>query len=187
MQTTTDNRKQDLIQAAYSALAVHGFEGLRVREIAKEVGINPATMYYYFPNKEDLIISVEDYVFQKLAVNKDELPGTPKEQLHAHLARLSRQMRDEPELYTVLIEIRLRTFRSVADQTFLQFEAAWHAKLVKLLQTGIRQGYWPNYLEPETIATTIITLMLGACVQATTQPRKIEESIVQLERWLTSR
>jgi TetR/AcrR family transcriptional repressor of nem operon len=187
MPAPTENRKQELILAAYTALTRHGFEGLRVRDIAVEVGINPATLYYYFPTKEDLISAVEEFVFNRLSVNTDELPGTPKEQLHSHLARLSRQMRDEPELYAVLIEIRLRTFRSDADQSFLQFELAWHSKLVKLIQTGIRQGYWPNYLEPEIIATTIITLMLGSGLQAASQPRKIEESIAQLERWLSNR
>lgn len=182
-----ENRKLTLVQAAFNTVAEHGFEGLRVRDVAGIVGINPATMYYYFPGKEDLIKGVIDYVFDRLAMTADELPGTPKEQLHAHLTRLYRQMRDEPELFAVLSEIRLRTVRTSNSQLFLEFETAWNAKLVKLLQAGIRQGYWPNYLDPEIIATTIITLMLGAGLQATTQPRKIEESIAQLERWLISR
>jgi AcrR family transcriptional regulator len=182
-----EDRKHTLIQAAYKALAEHGFEGLRIRDVASTVGINPATMYYYFPTKEDLISAVISFVFEQLAVNADELPGTPKEQLHAHLTRLYRHMRDEPELFGVLTEIRLRISRYSSSQVFVQFESAWHAKLVKLLQTGIRQGYWPNYFEPEIIATTIITLMYGAGLQASTHPRRIEESISQLERWLTSR
>jgi AcrR family transcriptional regulator len=183
----TENRKQKLIQAAFNAVAEQGFEGLRVRDVASAVGINPATMYYYFPGKEDLIKGVIDHVFDRLATTADELPGTPKEQLHTHLNRLYRQMRDEPELFAVLSEIRLRTVRTSNSQVFIEFETAWNMKLVKLLQTGIRQGYWPNYLDPEIIATTIISLMLGAGLQATTQPRKIEESIAQLERWLISR
>ena len=186
-QSQNENRKQTLILAAYKAITEKGFEGLRVRDVASTVGINPATLYYYFPAKEDLIDSVSAFVFDRLAVNADELPGTPKEQLHTHLTRLYRQMRDEPELFTVLTEIRLRTVRSFSLQVFVEFETAWHTKLVKLLQTGIRQGYWPNYLEPEIIATTIITLMYGAGLQASTHPRRIEESIAQLERWLTSR
>jgi AcrR family transcriptional regulator len=184
---SNENRKQALIIAAYNALAKNGFEGLRIRDIANTVRINPATMYYYFPTKEDLIDAVIVFVLDRLTVNSAELPGTPKDQLHAHLSRLYRQMRDEPELFTVLTEIRLRTERSFSSQLFIQFESAWHTKLVVLLQTGIRQGYWPNYLDPEIIATTIITLMLGASLQAATQPRRIEESFSQLERWLISR
>lgn len=186
-QSQKENRKQTLIQAAFQAITEKGFEGLRVRDVANTVGINPATLYYYFPAKEDLIDSVIALVFERLAVNADELPGTPKEQLHAHLTRLYRQMRDEPELFSVLTEIRLRMVRSSSLKIFVQFESDWHAKLVKLLQTGIRQGYWSNYLEPEIIATTIITLMYGAGLQASTNPRGIEESIAQLERWLSSR
>jgi AcrR family transcriptional regulator len=156
-QIRNEDRKTAIIQAAYLTLAEHGFEGLRVRDVAGAVGINPATMYYYFPTKEDLIKGVIAYVFQRLAITADEIPGTPKEQLHSHLTRIYRLMRDEPELFAVLSEIRLRSVRTSNLPVFMEFETAWNTKLIKLIQTGIRQGYWPNYLEPEIIATTIIT------------------------------
>lgn len=181
------SRKQLIIQTAYTALAESGFEGLRIRDIAQSVGINPATMYHYFRTKEELIDNVIAYVFDQLAVAADESPGTPKEQMHIHLNRLYRQMRNEPQLFSVLIEIRLRTVRSSSFLAYEKFETAWHAKLVKLLQTGIRQGYWNNYLDPESVATTVITLMLGAGLQAASNPRHIGESINQLEKWISSR
>jgi len=182
-----ETRKLEILQAAYQALAEKGFEGLRVRDVAEVVGINPATLYYYFPNKEDLIEGVSAYVFNCLDLTADELPGTPKEQLHNHLFRIYHRMRDEPQLFAVLMDIRLRVLRTSKSEPYTVFEDKWHAKLVKLLQIGIRQGYWPNYLEPESIDTAMIALMLGAGLNASLQPRKIEEIIQQLERWLTGR
>jgi AcrR family transcriptional regulator len=181
------DRKTDLIKAACEIIAEKGFEGLRIRDVASHVGINPASMYYYFPTKEALIEDVVEFVFSILGITSEEAPGTPKEQLHTHLTRLYRQMRDDPGVFTVFAEIQLRAGRSTSSQKFQEFENKWRNKLVTLLQTGIKQGYWPNYLDPEQVATTIILMMQGAGLQATTNPRRIESSIAQLERWITGR
>lgn len=183
----TADRKMELVKTACSTLSEKGFEGLRIRDVASQVGINPATMYYYFPNKEALIASVVDFVYMHLGITSEEAPGTPKEQLHAHLTRLYRQMRDEPGLFAVFAEIQLRAGRTTSSQKFQEYENIWHKKLENLLQTGIRQGYWPNYLDPDQVASAIILMMQGAGLQATINPRRIESSITQLERWLTGR
>ena len=54
-------RKDALVAAAYKILATRGFEGLRTREVAAAVGVNIATLHYYFPHKEDLIRGVVGY------------------------------------------------------------------------------------------------------------------------------
>ena len=51
-------RQEALVQAAYDLLAERGFEGLRTRDIAAKVGVNIATLHYYFPTKEKLIRGV---------------------------------------------------------------------------------------------------------------------------------
>ena len=37
------------------ALRQEGFEGLRTRDVAADVGVNIGTLHYYFPSKEALI------------------------------------------------------------------------------------------------------------------------------------
>ena len=53
-----ETTREALVGAAYAQLAEHGFEGLRTREIAGAVGVNIATLHYYFPHKQDLVRSV---------------------------------------------------------------------------------------------------------------------------------
>src|SRR6266480_4421461 len=47
-----EGREQALVQAAFNQIAERGFEGLRTREVAAGVGLNIATLHYYFPTKE---------------------------------------------------------------------------------------------------------------------------------------
>ena len=48
-------RRLALLQAAYDVVATVGFEGLRTRGVAERVGVNIATLHYYFPSKQQLI------------------------------------------------------------------------------------------------------------------------------------
>ncbi|TMC63676.1 MAG: helix-turn-helix transcriptional regulator [Chloroflexota bacterium] len=50
-----EDREQALVEAAFNQIAERGFEGLRTREVAAGVGLNIATLHYYFPTKEALI------------------------------------------------------------------------------------------------------------------------------------
>src|ERR1700737_998675 len=53
-----EDRLKALVQAAFNQIAERGFEGLRTREVAAGVGLNIATLHYYFPTKESLIRGV---------------------------------------------------------------------------------------------------------------------------------
>ncbi|AFC32378.1 TetR family transcriptional regulator [Paenibacillus mucilaginosus 3016] len=51
--------KYDLIlEAALKVIAEHGFHGSQVSRIAKEAGVADGTIYLYFKNKEDILISL---------------------------------------------------------------------------------------------------------------------------------
>ncbi|WP_152656840.1 TetR/AcrR family transcriptional regulator [Oceanobacillus sp. CFH 90083] len=46
--------QKKLIDAALKQYALHGYHGATMRKIAKEVGIKPASIYFFYKNKEDL-------------------------------------------------------------------------------------------------------------------------------------
>lgn len=180
------DRRHSLILAAFQSIAQHGFEGLRVREVAAQVGINSATLHHYFPTKEALIQAVAAYAIQRLAGTAHAAAGTPRDLLRAQLAFLQQQMQQEPALFVVLTEIRLRAQRTSAIQRFVQErQANWHEQLVALLQAGVEQGQWPPDLAAEEVASLIITLIEGASLGRASHPRRVEQAFAQLERWLS--
>ena len=81
-------RRREVIRAAYRTLAEKGFEGLRMREIAKRAGLDHATLHHYFAGKEALIHGVLDYRVQELSTGRNrvtEAKGTtPRRRLAAH-------------------------------------------------------------------------------------------------------
>jgi AcrR family transcriptional regulator len=47
--------RQEIAGAAFELIAERGFEQVRIAEIAERAGVSEATVYNYFPAKEDLI------------------------------------------------------------------------------------------------------------------------------------
>src|ERR1700716_169986 len=96
-----DGGREELVLAAFQAVAEKGFEGLRTREVAAQVGINPATLHYYFPTKEALIGAVLRHVNKRFAAL---LPahGTAIDQLRRHLDATRRMIIEEPAVTAVI-------------------------------------------------------------------------------------
>src|SRR5262249_49402586 len=94
------DRRQALAAAAYRRIADGGFEGLRTRDVAADVGVNIATLHYYFPTKEALIRSVIGQAMRRFA---ETMPGegSPVEQLRGHLRGLARLLHDDRQLWAV--------------------------------------------------------------------------------------
>lgn len=47
-----------IIEAAVKVIAEHGYHGAQVSKVAKAAGVADGTIYLYFKNKEDILISV---------------------------------------------------------------------------------------------------------------------------------
>src|ERR1700737_5199374 len=96
-------RQEALVQAAYGLLAERGFEGLRTRDVAAKVGVNIATLHYYYPTKEKLIRAVLGYAMERFRSTLQPA-GSPGEQLRARFAGIRRLARDEPQLFIAMGE-----------------------------------------------------------------------------------
>ncbi|MBI2845964.1 MAG: TetR/AcrR family transcriptional regulator [Chloroflexi bacterium] len=51
-------RKAQILRAALTVFARKGFRGATIAEIAKKAGVSEGTIYNYFRNKEDLLLSL---------------------------------------------------------------------------------------------------------------------------------
>lgn len=58
MQERSRRKVEALLDAAESAVLVHGVEALTTREIAHRAGVPVATLYQYFADKEDLLLAL---------------------------------------------------------------------------------------------------------------------------------
>src|SRR5438309_5675426 len=106
----SEKRREELVRAAFNQIAEHGFEGLRTREVAAEVGVNIATLHYYFPTKEALIRGVVEHAMGRFRSTLASTGSEPIE-LRDHLRAVRKLLREEPRLGAVMGELALRSAR----------------------------------------------------------------------------
>src|ERR671936_1484818 len=150
------DRRLALVAAAYRRIATDGFEGLRTRDVARAVGVNIATLHYYFPTKEALIRSVIGHAMQRFT---ETMPGdgSPVDQLRGHLRALARLLKEDQQLWAVMGELVLRAPRDAElGRIFRQTDAYWYRTLRDLIGRCIEQGTIDPSLNPDDMATLTI-------------------------------
>src|ERR1700724_2825541 len=65
--------KEAILAAARRAAQPHGYGGLNFRDLADEVGIKAASIYYHFPSKADLAAAVAKRYWEDSAAFLDTL------------------------------------------------------------------------------------------------------------------
>ena len=121
------------MEAAFEAIARRGFEGLRLREVARSVGIDHSTLHHYFATKQHLIEAV---VIRATAPLYETIPEESQggDRLTEHLLTLADAIGREPELFVVLAEIDLRARRDAGVRAAIdRVEQGWRQGLGALL------------------------------------------------------
>jgi AcrR family transcriptional regulator len=178
-----EDREQALVQAAFNQIAERGFEGLRTREVAAGVGLNIATLHYYFPTKEALIRGVVAHAMDRFRSTLAP-HGSPAGQLRNHLRAVRKLLRDEPEVGAVMGELALRSARDPSLARIMgEAFNAWHQTLRGLLQRATRNGYLSPDLDNDDVAALIMATLTSMTLPSTSADRT-DRAFRQLERWL---
>jgi TetR/AcrR family fatty acid metabolism transcriptional regulator len=138
----TDDKRQRILQAAVKVFARKGYHGARVSEIARKADVADGTIYLYFHNKEDILVSLFDEIMSEHLQSKRQaladLPDAPARLLaiaETHL-RLLGGNRD----LAVVFQVELRQ----SIQFLERFTASWlhdyFAVITRTIEEGQREG-----------------------------------------------
>jgi AcrR family transcriptional regulator len=84
-----DERRAEIVDAAASLYARHGFAAASVADLAAALGASKSLIYHYYPSKEEILFEVMDQHLRRLAEAQDavmamELPPADKLRAIAH-------------------------------------------------------------------------------------------------------
>jgi TetR/AcrR family transcriptional regulator, fatty acid metabolism regulator protein len=110
MRIKTPDKHQRILDAATRVFAQRGFFQSKVSEIAREAGVADGTIYLYFKNKDDLLISIFEVKMQEVIsrfreaiVDVDDARSRLKCLIQMHLA----EFQAHPDLAAVFqVELR---------------------------------------------------------------------------------
>ena len=183
-QSVSEKRREELVLAAYREIAQRGFEGLRTREVASEVGVNIATLHYYFPTKESLIRAVLDHAMNRFRTTLAPR-GSPMDQLRNYLRATRTLLLEEPELGAVMAELALRSVRDRSIGSIMnEMYDLWQVTLRGLLRRAVREGGLRPELDSDAVAALIIATLTSMTLPVMADARRGDRALRQLEIWL---
>jgi len=179
-----DKRRQELVQAAFNQIAEHGFEGLRTRDVAAEVGVNIATLHYYFPTKESLIRGVVEYAMARFRSTLAP-HGSPADQLRNYLRAVRKLLAQEPALGSVMGELAVRSARDKSIAAIMtEMYGVWHVTTRGLLRRAVKEGNLRPELDSDGVAALIVATLTAMTLPTMTGAPRTDQALRQLERWL---
>ncbi len=99
-------RRRQILEAVVPVLSVRGIR-LSMEEIAREVGISKATLYYYFPSREALLGAIYQEAWRQFFEAVQRIPERKekREEFLEMVRALLWRFRAEPALFRVLFQI----------------------------------------------------------------------------------
>lgn len=140
-------KHQKIIDAAVKVIAHNGYHQAQVAKIAREAGIADGTIYLYFKNKEDILISVfheKMGLFIKKIEEKIEEKQTAKEKLLLLISLHFSQLQDNYDL-ALLTQLELR---QTNKELRMKINTVLHPYL-KLIDDILEEGIQQKLFVPD--------------------------------------
>jgi TetR/AcrR family fatty acid metabolism transcriptional regulator len=155
----SEARKEQILRAAEQVFAQKGFQEATVSDVARKAGLSDATIYEYFPSKEELLFSI---------------PGQTARRARENMEHLLNHIRGASNKIRAIIYDYLRFYESHTDyasvamltlkqnRNFLKTGAYEDVRaLSRLILRVIEEGIATGEFRPEINAYLVRSVILG--------------------------
>ncbi|MEN8243419.1 MAG: TetR/AcrR family transcriptional regulator [Thermodesulfobacteriota bacterium] len=144
MRTKDDQKKEALFKATIKLVNEIGFAASSVSKIAKEANVSPSTIYVFFQNKEDLLISTYLEIKHNLAqaLHDDFNDSLPiRDIIRSAWFSVFNFVSNNLEAYDYIEQFANSPYSSLVDKEALEKE---YLPLINVLARGIEQKIIKN-------------------------------------------
>jgi AcrR family transcriptional regulator len=171
----------DIMDGTHSALRTHGYAGLTMQDIADEAGLSTAALHYHFDCKHDLLVAFLDRLFEQFEARIVELDGDDAAERLLSLVEtvLLPPTDDDPhEFRTALLEIEAQAPYDDAFRARLErFDETFTARVRSILETGVEEGTFAADVDPDEVASFVVTYVRGARTQNVAVGTPLDDSL----------
>lgn len=112
---TAEELRELILTATSDLIETEGFAGLSAREIARRIGYSPGTLYNVFDNLDDLVLTIEGRLLDRLSEALSALPPSddPLTRLKQLTSTYIKFTHNNPKLWNLLFEHHLQNGQDV--------------------------------------------------------------------------
>lgn len=185
----SDKRKR-ILEGALKAFAKKGFYNTKVSEIAGEAGVADGTIYLYFKNKDDLLISLfEDrmeWIIDRIRTDLEEVEGGVLEKVRRFVElhfQLAIENPDLAEFITVELRQSAKFIKEYDNPKFGDYLGL----LKTLVEEGQEEGVFSSELDSRLVSRAFFGALDEVLLQLTlteAEPSDVKEEVEQVSKML---
>jgi AcrR family transcriptional regulator len=168
----TESRRVDILAATAAAIAERGLCETRIADVAEIVGVSPALVLYYFPNKAALLAEALVYLdrlFYEIVAKKLKATNSAEESLAILIEESCPrpagpgELPDSWVLWPATWEMsRLDPGLAAARA---RLDEAWRSQIVAIVEEGISTGEF-NAVDAKDFAIQLAAMLDGLAIEA---------------------
>ncbi len=147
MQPESRSVREKILAAAVQLFAEYGYHAAPLRDIACIAGIQAASIYYHYANKQALLVEIMETYMRHLNTKLERIlckQANPEERLHEAIANHIR-LHTAYKAEFFIIDTEIRALEGENRQYILSMRDQYEALLQELLREGMEQGIFrPN-------------------------------------------
>ncbi len=178
----SEERKEQIAEAASKVFAEQGFDRARMDDIAQEANLSKGTLYLYFKSKDAIITHLLERLFEREFADLYLLEDDPRpapEKLLSFADKIINDIHGWAKVIPIMYEFLGRLFRqSVVQEAFRKYMHTYLEMIIPIIQQGIDAGDFKAG-DAEEIAITIGALFEGTILLWVYDPK-----IVNLKKHL---
>ena len=157
---SNEDFRERILNAAERLFATQGFAATSIRNIAEDVGVNPAMVHYYFGSKIQLLRAVMDHVVEPLAGSMSAWQQDGKTNLHDLIHLMFSAAANHPYLPQLITREVLLPGGTMQQQFLEHFAPRLGGRLPGILLKAQRSGL----LAPGVDVNIVALIILSVCM-----------------------
>ena len=162
---STDNSKEQILEAAMKVFVKKGYSQTRMEDIAEVSGLSKGAIYHHYDSKKSLFLALidywEEYFFFKVFFNKDVKSKKAEDLLRDMATDIIETFKSSK--YILLAELEFWSLANHDEDVRAKTEALY-MKLMKLIRSIISKGIKENdfkQLNVDVAALSVMTSLQG--------------------------
>jgi TetR/AcrR family fatty acid metabolism transcriptional regulator len=138
-----------ILRAAVEVMAQSGYHNAQISRIAKVAGVADGTVYLYFKNKEDVLISLLRHAIGRIVEKGHEtisMATSAPEKLHALVSLYFHELGSDPNL-AMVTQVHLRQVDANIRREIGTIMKPLYNTLDDIVQQGIEEGVFRPHID----------------------------------------